>query len=174
MTGPQTARAVDKFLACFEEVKKLHVAVLGKSLEMYKATEPACLEAALDELFASKAFGVAFVADAVNTLLWKQCLGNGNHRTTILFMRTFPESCAVAFPYYASEPDAQVRFEASMDSWTKRSQASIRRRGEPGFAQTRPAPRHKEITEEWVAQALGAQSDVLMMVGPQRLMDFIS
>lgn len=174
MARPETERAVAKFLAYFAEVKKLHETTMGTTLEMYKDTEPTCLESVFESLWRLQTTGLAFVADAINALVWGQCLGNGNHRTTILFMRTFLESTGVPFPHYSADRDATGRFEKSMNGWTNRSQALIRRRGEPEFAQARLAPKHKEITLEWVAEMLGLQSEVLTMVGPQRLMDFIS
>lgn len=163
-----------KFLAYFEEVKKLHETTVGRPIEMYKDTEPKCLEDAFESIWSLETRGLAFVADAINTLAWSRCLGNGNHRTTILFVRTFLESVGVQFPSYASEPDAPARFEKSMNAWTSRSQALIRRRGEPGFAQARLPHKHREITVEWVTEVVGDQSEALTMVGPHRLMDFIS
>lgn len=171
---PETERAVAKFLAYFEEMKNLHQTTAGRPLEMYKETEPRCLEGAFEAIWAIPTTGLPFVADAIHALVWGQCLGNGNHRTTILFMRTFLESVGVEFPSYAAGPDASGRFEASMNAWTNRSQTLIRRRGQPGFAQARLEPKHREITSEWVAEMVGNQSEVLTMTGPQRLMDFIS
>lgn len=169
MDGGPTEKAVAKFLAYFEAVKQLHVAELGKPLEMYKTTDAACLAAAFHATWMLPTRAATFVADLVNTLVWSQCLGNGNHRTTVLFVRTFLEWAGVEFP--ASKV---ANFEKELHIWVNRSQALIRRRGEPGYAQARLAPRHREITGQWVDEMLPDQSGALMIMGPQRLIDFIS
>lgn len=169
-----TKLATEKFPGYFDVVQNLHRSTLGRALEMYKATEPDCVMQAFERIWSLEARGAAFVGKLVNELVWPQCLGNGNHRTTILFVRTFLDSASVQFPVYAAAPDADQRFEASLNAWINRSQALIRRRGEPGFAQARLAPKHREITLAWTAAELGNQSEALTIIGPQRLMDFIS
>ncbi|HEX9816483.1 MAG TPA: hypothetical protein VGB18_05845 [Candidatus Thermoplasmatota archaeon] len=169
MDGGPSEKAVAKFLAYFELVKAGYLAETNAQLEMYKPTDEACLSEKFELMWASERTGAAFVAELMNVLVWGQCLGNGNHRTSTLFVRTFLEWAGVEFP----SPTIQ-NFSVELDVWINRSQALIRRRGEPGFAQARLAPKHQEITEKWVNEMLAGQSAALTMVGSQRLMDFIS
>lgn len=174
MGSPLAERGAAKFLAYFEELKKLHQAKLGRPLEMYKGTEPECLVTRFDALLESQLRGPFFVAEMIHQLAWGQCLGNGNHRTTVLFVSDFLDANLVRFPSYLGESDGDGRFEKELNRWIDRSQALVRRRGEFGYAQARLEPRHREITLEMVTEMAGAQSEALTMMGPQRLMNFIS
>lgn len=118
-------------------------------MEMYKSTDQECLTTVFNAILARPEAAAAFVAEALHLLVWGQCLGNGNHRTSVLFLRNFLRDAGVRYPQYDEASDALARFEKSMNQWTGRSQALIRRRGEPGFAQARLEPRHREITREW-------------------------
>lgn len=174
MVRPETDRAVAKFLAYFDQIKRLYQEAAGRPLEMYKNTEPKCLANVFESIWALPLTGMEFVAETVHRLSWSQCLGNGNHRTTTLFVADFLDSFGLAFPPDTGSPHAEARFERSLNQWIGRSQALIRRRGEPGYAQARLEPRHREITGEWVEEILRSQSEALAMTGPQRLMNFIS
>ena len=174
MTAGPTERAVEKFLAYFKEAKKLHLSVTGKPLEMYKSTDAGCLAEVFDGIWALAVTGPGFVAETLHRLAWGQWLGNGNHRTTLLFLGEFLSSSGIRFPPYGEEPGAEARFERDLNQWIHRSQALIRRRGEPGFAQARLEPARRKMSREGVLELLGPQSEALMMVGPQRLMKAIS
>lgn len=98
VAGPETERAVAKFLAYFEEIKRLYQQATGHPLEMYKDTKPGCLAEAFEFILALSLRGVEFVTETVHRLAWSQCLGNGNHRTTALFVGDFIDSLGLEFP----------------------------------------------------------------------------
>ena len=143
----------------------------GRELEMHKDTEPNCLATVFERVWALESRGPDFLGEVLHELVWGQCLGNGNHRTSVLFLRTFVGFVGIEFP---SPGERAPLFARSLDQWIGRSQALIRRRGEPGFAQARLEPKHREVTKGWVTEELADQSAALAMIGAQRLMDFIS
>lgn len=162
-------------MSYFEQVRQLYEKQAGKPLEIYKPTEPECLVQAFENIWAAPSSGIEFLVEVVHRLVYGQCLGNGNHRTTILFLQGFLDHVGFSFPHDGDRPEGAGRFEESINSWTSRSQTLIRRRGEWGFGQARLEPEHIRITREWVVQnAPSDQSEVLATIGPQRLMIFIS
>lgn len=169
-----TDRAVEKYLAYFREMRQAYEAQSGLPLELYKATEPVCVEQTFSTLAGLSMTGATFLSEMLHRLVWAQCLGNANHRTSVLFVRTFLEREGVPFPAYESEAGSQERFLGSLNEWIQRSQPLIRRRGEPGYAQARLEPEHRTITTRWLEENLGPQSEPLAMIGAQRLIAFFS
>lgn len=167
MGEPEVQRGVELYLAYFREAQRLHRSELGRELEMYKDTEPRCVEQALQRLVASRRTGTGFIAEILHELAWSQCLGNANHRTAMLFLVDFVET-------FLNSPQEAKRLAQGTNDWVIGSQAVIRRRGEWGYSQAGLEDRHRQQCDQWVRHTLGGQSEALMMSGPQRLLAFLS
>jgi hypothetical protein len=167
MAEPEIQRGVELYLAYFQEARRLHLHELGRELELYKDTEPRCVEQTLERLITSRQTGTAFIAEILHELAWSQCLGNANHRTAILFTGDFLAT-------NLGDDFEGPHFAHTTDRWIISSQAIIRRRGEWGYNQAGLEDRHKEITMDWIGNTLEGQSEALMMIGPNRLLNFLS
>jgi hypothetical protein len=143
MAEPEIQRGVELYLAYFTETQNLHDRELGRPLEMYKETDPACVEAMFTRLVICPLRGADFLAELLHELAWSQCLGNGNRRTAMLFVVDFIESAI-------GQPEQAAAFAQDVDAWVTHSQAIIRRRGEWGYAQSGLENRHREWTLAWV------------------------
>ncbi|MCA1819547.1 MAG: hypothetical protein LC620_05780 [Halobacteriales archaeon] len=170
----EAERAAARFLGYFEQAKLLHESQHGEPLRFYKDTEPECLVSVFERLLYSDSRETAFVGEILHSLVWAQCLGNANHRTTMLFLQAFLARFGIALPSYAQEPDAAHRFQKDLDDWMTRSHAILDQRGKHAAGQARLAPAHQETASAWLQKMLGTQSIALMTMGPQRLMTFIS
>ncbi|HEX9817081.1 MAG TPA: hypothetical protein VGB18_08880, partial [Candidatus Thermoplasmatota archaeon] len=98
--------ATEKFLAYYEFFQSVELAEKGKPLQEYQPTDPERLMETFSNIFASKLSGLDFIAFVLHHLVWRQCLGNANHRTSALFVQNFLADVGIVFPHYADEPDA--------------------------------------------------------------------
>lgn len=99
---------------------------------MYQPTAPDRLADVFEGLFSSALRGQDFVAEVLHELIWHQTLGNANHRTTILFVQSFLDREAVHLPHYATDADADVRFQAQINTFSIRPHENIDRQNERG------------------------------------------
>lgn len=146
----------------------------GTDLKEYKPTEPERLAEVFDGILAASSSGLEFLTELVHRLVWFQCLGNANHRTAILFIQVFLTRSGIAFPTFADEADAERRFREAVNRFSDGSHRLLDRQSEFGFNPARLEKEHRTQTRIWLAEMLGNQSRVETMVGPQRLMTFIS
>ena len=107
-------------------------------------------------------------------LIWFQCLGNGNHRTSTLFLQAFAAFVGVQFPHDGEAPGAEKRFLENLTSYTDRSKTLLDRQGEWGYGTREMEQRHTGLTMQWVEEMLGNQSLDRTTIGAQRLMTFSS
>lgn len=166
--------AAAKFLAYYEVVKALHAGVTGKPLAEYQPTDRARLVDAMQESLASGLQGREFVAEVLHLLVWRQCLGNGNHRTTFLFVQNFLSHLGVRFPHYSADPNAEMRLRSDISRYTERSKDYLERQNEFGYGPKEFENRHRGMARQMLDELIGPQSFDWTTVGPQRLSDFIS
>lgn len=170
MPQDEIDRGVELYLAFFDEIRSFYREDTGKELELYKETDADCIREALRRLLRSSSIGLHFVVEALHELTWSQCLGNGNHRTAILFVGDLLDSCGATLRGDLGDE----AFAASLETWIVPSQAILRRRGEWGYAQKGLEARHREATKRWLKERLGDQSEALATIRPDSLLNFLS
>jgi hypothetical protein len=160
-----------KILAYFQELMTLHAQTHGSEPRMHKETEPACVQGVLFRALASENSGGAFVGELTSSLVWKQCLGNLNHRTTELFVTGFLIDSGVPVVR-----DAEIIREIT-ETWHAESKR-IMRSQESAFdvfgASDRQRKQHAEAAAQWVVAMAPDQSDRLAKIGPNSLRSFLS
>ncbi len=127
-----------------------------------------------DRFWASQNRGTALLGELLHSLVWSQCLGNANHRTTLLFLEGILTSLGIVFPHYADEDDSDTRFKAAIESYSDSSHRLLDRQSEFGYNPVQLKQRHHELSEKWMNRQIGDQSRVETMIDPQRLMAFFS
>lgn len=174
MVRRATTAAVEKFLDYYEESRRLHRTLTGTPLREYKPTEPERLAEVFESLWSLEMTGVEFIGEVLHRLVWSQCLGNANHRTTILFLQAFLDSATLSLPSYAEEPNSDSRFRAAVNHFSDASHRILDRQSEFGYGPRQLERQHQDLTRRWITQQMGDQSRVAMTTGPQRLMTFCS
>lgn len=129
---------------------------------------------AFDTIWNSPSSGARFLGEILHTLVWAQCLGNANHRTTIMFLQGLMAALYVPFPWYAEEPGSAERFKTAVESFSDASHRLLDRQSEFGYSRQQLKERHKELAVKWVERQFGDQSRVETMIEPQRSMAFFS
>lgn len=170
---PDDVLAAKKFLAYYGAIKEAVLATTGKPLKEYQPTDPARLEEAFRIILESPLTGKEFIGQLAHELIWRQCLGNANHRTTFLFVQAFLVDVGVEFPHYASSSD-DTRYRNELSAFTDRSKDSLDRQNEWGYGPKEFERRHRGHTAQLMDSLLGPQSFDWAMIGAQRLMVFIS
>lgn len=167
-------RLASKLLEYYERVQSAHVEFTGRRLQEYKPTEPERLAEVFAEILKSKMAGREFLAEVLHRLIWSQCLGNGNHRTSTLFLQAFAAYAGIRFPYDADAPGGEKRFLEQLTRYTDRSKRLLDRQGEWGYGPHEMEKRHAGLTLQWVEEMSGPQSLDRTTIGAQRLMTFSS
>lgn len=162
----------DLFLKYFEKAKEIHLRETGKPLRMYKRTDERCVERVFRRALRSSATGKEFLIEFVHHSVWNQCLGNGNHRTTLLFVGGWLGSEGIRLA------EDEERFRTISNEWIDESKRLM----EPSHAAfdvgggppEKSEPIHHESVSRWLDGVLGSQSRSLTMMGPSSLKSFLS
>lgn len=166
-------KAVAKFLEYYREIQRIHLESTGKKLKGYKPTEPDRLGAVFEAVLALESDGLERLTEFLHRVIWSQCLGNGNHRTTVLFLQAFLDSFGVRLPHTVDDPPGSD-FRSRLNRFTEVSHEYLDRQNEWGYGPREFETRHREHCRRWLDEMLGPQSALVATIGPQRLMTFLS
>jgi hypothetical protein len=167
--------AARRFLIYFEEVCRIHLEDTGSALKTYKPTEPERLEAVFQDLLNSRPTGVEFLVELLHTLVWSQCLGNANHRTTVLFLQSTLHLQGISLPHYSNEVGASDRWGVAVNNFSDLSHRILDAQGEWGYGREQLRTQHRALCAEWLTANLGDdQSLVATTIEPQRFIAALS
>jgi prophage maintenance system killer protein len=143
----------EAYLKCHDTVREIIKSQTGRYPKRYKRLEVI----KLDKYFSNipyKGENIAtFGARAMSELIVNHTLPNANHRSTILFMALFLESCGIRFPDYDSRAHKERWVRECNDYILKSKRILYSRRHDPAYKE-----KHLELSKSWLNQVIGAQS----------------
>lgn len=137
----------------------------------YDYLGPDCLEAVAERLPASPLRGPDYAAEVVHEVIWSQCFGDGNHRTSVAVIQAVLLADGVPFP--ATSKD---QFLASTSQFIDRSHAyaDLNRLPYTPAQRNRFKEKQRALVAEWLSENAPTQVGSLAMIGSHSLRTFSS
>ncbi len=170
VAGRCIGKGRDKFLDYFERVKQTAREVDAEFHENYPPRLE-CIEGVIRRLLDADQTGAAYVETLVHVPTWEQCLGDGNHRTTTLFVGALLDAEGIEIPFDGDEE----RMATDLSNWVDWSKKWIGRRGTFDWPKNSAAHNHRKTTKAWLQATVGDDyTSRLTTIGPNRLRNFLS
>ena len=152
------------YLQCNSVVKEIIKSETGRYPRDYKRMETAKLNKYFTTLSYKSTTNFDFAAEVMSGLIVLHGLPNTNHRSTILFTAMIFEIQEINFPYYGSKGNAKRWIEDCNQYIAKSKRILYSRKKDSEYKQ-----KHLKWTREWMAQAIGTQSNSSGMMSRKSL-----
>lgn len=152
------------YLQCNHTVNEIIKSETGRYPGNYKRMEIAKLNKYFLTISYKATTNFDFAAEVMSSLIVLHGLPNTNHRSTILFTAMVFEVQEIKFPHYGSRTNKKRWIDDCNRYITKSKRILYSRRKDSDYKQ-----KHLEWTKEWLAEAIGTQSNSSGMMSRKSL-----
>jgi len=152
------------YLQCNNTVNDIIKSETGRYPGDYKRLEISKLDKYFNTLSYKATTNFDFAADVMSSLIVLHCLPNTNHRSTLLFTAMILEIQEIRFPHYGSKGNKKRWIDDCNRYIAKSKRILYSRKKDSEYKQ-----KHLEWTKEWLAQAIGTQSNSSGMMSRKSL-----